>query len=405
MAELTFETLSFRMKDKETVQVTLLNLFVTEIPLSELMAIGPFSIVDSHTIAFEETYQHKAEKKFSGVLHAHFDSLKNKLTGNKVTYIHRNSGIPLFGNVAFGIVHRGSSIIEIKPVTSCNLDCVYCSISEGLSSKKNDFVIEEEYMIEELQKLLDFIDEPVEIHIGVQGEPFLYADMELLIGDLQKMEKVHTISIDTNGTLLSKERIDRLAANDKLQMNLSLDAIDEEVAKKVAGTKRYNVKHVKEMIAYASQKLSRVIVAPVLTVGFNEEEMEKIVQYIKSLPVQPILGIQNFLRYKTGRNAAKEMSWDDFYTLLEKLEKKYDIQLRLKKEDFNIRSVKELPKPFVEGDEVSAVIRSVDRFAKSSIAVAKGRSISLPNCFFRKGKKVRVKITRDKHNIFVGKVV
>ena len=39
---------------------------------------------------------------------------------------------------------------------------------------------------EELEKLLHFVDESVEIHIGVQGEPFLYDDMIPLIEDLQK---------------------------------------------------------------------------------------------------------------------------------------------------------------------------------------------------------------------------
>ncbi len=404
MAELSYETLSFMQKG-ENVQITLLNLFLAELPIQEFNSIGPFKILDPHTLEFTGTFQKKAEVKFAGLLHKAFENLTNKLTGNKAKYIHRNTGIPLYGNVAFGIINRGSSIIEIKPVTSCNLDCVYCSISEGLSSKKNDFVIEEAYLIEELEKLLDFIEKPVEIHIGVQGEPFLYADMELLIEDLQKMEQVHTISIDTNGTLLNEAKIDRLAKNDKLQMNMSLDAIDEDIARKVAGTKTYNVKHVKKMIAYASEKLNKVILAPVLTLGFNEEEMEKIILFIKSLEHKPILGIQNFLRYKTGRNPGKEMSWENFYTLLDKLEKKHDIKLKLQKEDFNIKPIKELKKPFVEGDEVSAMLKCEDRFPGSSIAVAKSRTISVPGMPFRWGKKVRLKITRDKHNIFVGKLV
>ncbi|MEK6905300.1 MAG: radical SAM protein, partial [Nanoarchaeota archaeon] len=216
-----------------------------------------------HTIEFKKIDQKKAGKRFSFLLAKYFDQLKHKLTGNPVTYIHKYSGIPLIGNVAFGIVYRNSSIIEIKPVTSCNLDCIYCSISEGLSSKKHDFVVEKDYLVEELQKLIDFVAEPVEVHVGVQGEPFLYADLENLFSDLQQMKYVHTISIDTNGTLLNKEMIDRLAKYDKLQLNLSLDAIDEEKAKQIAGTKSYNVKHVKEIIAYASKKL-KVIVAPVL---------------------------------------------------------------------------------------------------------------------------------------------
>ena len=135
----SYETLSFQEQGKD-LQVTLLNLFVTKIPIKEIEKIAKFELVDNHTIKFNHKNIEKVEGIFSFLLSKYLnDSLVNKLTGNKVTYVHKNSGIPLIGNVAFGIVHRGSSIIEIKPVTSCNLDCVYCSISEGLSSKKKRF--------------------------------------------------------------------------------------------------------------------------------------------------------------------------------------------------------------------------------------------------------------------------
>ena len=403
MAELKFDTLSFR-KENEYLKVTLLRLFSTKIPLEEVKAIAEFNLSDQHTISFNKIDQNKAETKFSFLLAKYFDHLTTNLTGNKATYVHRNSGIPLIGNVAFGIAYRNSSIIEIKPVTSCNLDCIYCSISEGLSSKKNDFVVEKDYLMEELQKIIDFVDEPLEIHIGVQGEPFLYDDIYNLIADLQTMELVHTISIDTNGTFLTKTKIDELSVNTKLQLNLSLDAIDPEIAKQMAGVKNYNIEHVKEMIGYASEKL-KVIVAPVLTKGYNETEIEKIILFIKSLKVQPKLGIQNFLKYKTGRTPAGEISWEEFYSFIADLEKKYDIKLKWNKDDFKIREIKELPKPFQAGDKINAIIKSIDRFPNSVIAVAKDRTISVPNCKFVKDKKIKVEISRDKHNIFVGKLV
>ena len=202
-------------------------------------------------------------------------------------------------------------------------------------------------------------------------------------------------------TLLNKEKIDRLSKNDKLQLNLSLDAIDENTAKKRAGVKNYDLEKVKELIVYASEKM-KVIVAPVMTQGYNEQEIEEIVKWVKTLKVQPILGIQNFLRYKTGRNPGKEISWEEFYSFIEKLEKKYEIKLKLNKEDFNIKKTKKLDKPFRKGDVINAVIKSVDRFQHSVIAVAQERNISVPNCQFKMDKKIRVKILRDKHNIFVG---
>ena len=273
-----------------------------------------------------------------------------------------------------------------------------------MSSKKTDFVIEKEYLLEELNKLLHLINEPVEIHVGVQGEPFLYADMENLLNDLNKIKQITTISIDTNCTLLSKEILNRLAHNKKLQFNFSLDSLDERLAKTIAGSPAYNLNHIQEIISYASKKF-KVIVAPVLMTKINEQEMEKIILFIKSLKHQPILGIQNFLIYKTGRNPAKSLPWPEFYALLEPLEKKHNIKLKLSKEDFHIRKTKDLPKPFHEGDIISAILKSPDRFPNTCIAVAKDRNISLPNCAFQKEKKVTIKIGRDKHNIFTGNIV
>jgi hypothetical protein len=326
------------------------------------------------------------------------------LTQNRVTYVHANSGIPLIGNVAFGIVYRNSSIVEIKPVTSCNLDCVYCSISEGLTSKKHDFVVEADYLLEELENLIEFIDQPIEAHIGVQGEPFLYADMIYLIKELQKNKNIHTISIDTNATLLTTKILEDLKTCTKLQFNLSLDAINPEKAKKIAGVKNYNIEHVKNIISKASKDF-KVIVAPVLVKGYNEDEIEDIIKFIKELEHKPILGIQNFLRYKTGRNPAKEITWDDFYALLDKLEKKYDMKLKLQKEDFNIKKTKTLEKPFDKDDIVNAKLICPDRFTNTSIAKAGTRTVSIPNCEFKKNKKVKVKILRSKHNIFIGKLI
>ncbi len=404
MAILTFQTLSFALTET-SLKVTLLKLFSTEIPLEELEALGKYQVKNPHTLVFPALDQEKAEVKFSYLLSRYFDKLKNNLTGNKAVYIHRNSGIPLIGNVAFGIVYRNSSLIEIKPITGCNLNCIYCSLSEGLNSCKVDYVVEKDYLIEELQKLLDFAAEPMEVHVGVQGEPFLYADLLELLTELNENKQIHTISVDTNATLLTKERIQELGKIKKLQLNISLDTLNENLSKKMAGIAHYNVKHVKEIIEYSLEKINRVIVAPVMVPGMNEKDMEDIIIWIKLLKKQPMLGIQNFLSYKTGKNPAKQWSWEKFYALLQSLEKKHKVKLKLYKEDFNIHKTKELPKPFVEDEIVTATVKCLDRFPHTIIAVAKDRNISVQSCQLQKEKKIKVKIIRDKHNIFTGKLV
>ncbi|MBT4805024.1 radical SAM protein [Candidatus Woesearchaeota archaeon] len=409
MAELAFKTLSFEIKG-EDLQVNLLRIFYAKIPLSELNQIGPFKLIDQHTLEFTDTYQEKAEMKFSYLLSNHFDNLKNSINGNKAVYVHQNSGIPLMGNVSFGIIYRNTSLIEIKPVTSCNLNCIYCSVGEGSNSKKTDFVVEKDYLVEELRKLLKVVKEPVEIHIGVQGEPFLYADLIPLVEDLYSNEQITVISMDSNFTLVTKSQMDKLAEfKDKLRFNVSLDAMNQELAEKLAGCK-YNLDYVLDMIKYAVKKEINILVAPVFIPGYNDNELEKITAFVKELGLEakskhPVLGIQNFLNYKTGRNPVRAKDWQEFYGMINDLECKIGLKQKLSATDFGIKKTIELEKPFQMGDEIKAIVKSVDRFPNSVIAVAKGRTISVPECRFKKDKKIKVKISRDKHNVFAGKIL
>ncbi|PIZ50936.1 hypothetical protein COY27_05305 [Candidatus Woesearchaeota archaeon CG_4_10_14_0_2_um_filter_33_13] len=405
MAHLNYKTLSFSL-EKDNLRINLLRIFYCKVPIIELKKIGFLKLIDENTIEFDNN---KAETKFSFLLNKYFQDLKNSINNNKTVYIHQNSGIPLIGHVSFGIVYRTSSLIEIKPVTSCNLNCIYCSVSEGKASDKVDFVVEKDYLIQELQELLNFVEEPVEVHIGVQGEPFLYADLVDLIKDLQNNKQITVVSMDTNFTLVTKSVIDQLAKFDKLRFNVSLDSMEEDLAEKMAGSK-YNLSYVLDMIKYAVKKKVKVLIAPVLVPGYNEKEMEKIVNFVKELGIKsaekhPNLGIQNFLNYKTGRNPTRAWQWTQFYKYIKELEQKTTTSLKLTQEKFGIHKTKALPKPFQEEDVVNATLKCSDRFKGSSIAVAKGRIISVPSVEFIKEKQVQLRILRDKHNIFTGRLV
>ena len=239
MLKLSFKTLEFKLKGKELV-VTLLKNFQTSLNIEQIS--GKVTLLDKNSIEISSKNDNKTELLFMGLLSTSFEGLINKINGNKTIYVHRNSGIPLIGNPSFGIVYRNTSLIEVKPSTSCNLNCIYCSVGEGKSSQKNDFVVEKDYLMEELEKVIKFVNEPVEIHIGVHGEPFLYADLIPLIEDINKNKMVKTVSLDTNFTLVSKSIINQLSQFNKLRINISLDSMDEEIANTMAGTK-YNLKN------------------------------------------------------------------------------------------------------------------------------------------------------------------
>ena len=112
---------------------------------------------------------------------------------------------------------------------------------------------------------------------------------------------------------------------------------------------------------------------------------------------------------------SKQMPWPEFYELLKKLEKQHDFKLIMNEEDFGITKTTPLPKPFKKDQIVEAVVKCPGRYKNEVIAAAQNRSITITNFkdFDRFNnnssgnydKRLKIKITSDKHNLFYGKVV
>ena len=176
-----FKSLEFSI-NKDLLNVSLYNIFCFEIPLDEIRKIDKnFRLKNINEIIFSKNTNKNSNKRFMFLIEKYMPNLKNKITQNKSIYIHENSSIPLFGLKFIGIIDKGSDMIEVKPLTSCNMNCIFCSVGEGISSKKEvDFIVEEEYIVNELAKLIDYKKKkgntiPISIWINPHGEPLLYS--------------------------------------------------------------------------------------------------------------------------------------------------------------------------------------------------------------------------------------
>jgi len=140
MAELSFKTLSFKKEDNKT-RINFLEIFYFYLDNNLLNKIGKFK-AKGNSIIFQGISEKRAERRFNSLLAKGFRDLKNTISGKKTIYVHKNSGIPLIGSNSFGLIDRNTSIIDIRPITSCNLNCIFCSVDAGLSSKNQaDFVV------------------------------------------------------------------------------------------------------------------------------------------------------------------------------------------------------------------------------------------------------------------------
>ena len=302
--------------------------------------------------------------------------LVHQLYQKPTVYLREESGIPLIGSNEFGVVDRGSNIIEIKPLTGCNFTCTYCSVDEGKNNKLYDYLIEEEYLVKVAAEVAATKTHPVEFNIGPHGEPLLYPRLVELVRDLKNIPNTEIISINTNGSLLSKKLIDDLAEAGLTRINLSLPALDQELASELAGVAQFPLKHLLAMLEYGKTKIN-FLLAPVIIPGKNEEEMKKIVELSKTITSPfPTIGIQNYLEYPKGRRPVKKaLDWDKFFDFIKKLEQETGKSLTSTKEEFRIFEENELQKPFHKDDAVDAELCMPGRYPNEMYARAKGRVI------------------------------
>ena len=406
MAELVFKDLGFE-RNNGRVRVNFLRLFYTYLEESSLEKIAPFE-VNKNSIKFDNVPESTARRKFEFLLSNAFRQLKNRLNNKTTFYIHQSSGIPLIGTNYFGLIDRGTNIIEVKPITSCNISCIFCSVDEGpLSRRKADFVVEKDYLVNEFRKIAEFKNSSsIDAHINAQGEPTLYADMVELVRGIMSVKGVKRSSIDTNGTLLTKQLVDELAEAGLTRINLSLNALDPEKAGKLAGYP-YNLAKVMEIARYIPAKMD-LIIAPVWVPGFNDEELPKLARFAEEIRAGkncPAIGIQNMLNYRFGRNIAESVPMDLFYKKMREIEQKHNVKLVFGKSAFDVVELPELPKPFRKGQVIEAEIALPGRIGNEKLAVAKDRLISVPDCHKEIGSKVKLRIKRTKHNIFLGELL
>ena len=391
----SFKDINFLEKE-DKIRIVLYRNYYFEIKKEELkdIKIVNKNTIDSNMIKKRE-YSH-----LMFLIERNLNKIRNRLNNKPTTIIFPNT-YPLIGHVAFGLIDRGTNLIEIKPNTGCNYKCIYCSISEGDDSRPHDFFIDADYLLNEFKKLCEIKENKVEAYIEPQGEPLLYPQINYLIKELNKIEKVNRVILNTNGLLLNKKKIEKLKEVGLNRINISVDSMSIDLERKITQTK-VNIKNTLKMIKYAISIGIDVMITPVWMKDINDNEIEKIIKFAKEN--NATLGIQNYLKYKYGRVPTEQIEFDVFYEKLEKLEKKYDMRLILKPEYLDIYKDNQLEKAFGRKEVVDVEILGKGRLKNETIGKARNRLVIIPNSWNKlsKKEKEKVKIIKTKHNINIG---
>ena len=320
--------------------------------------------------------------------------------------IDKQSGIPLIGNIAFGIVDRGSSCIQIRPISLCNMSCIFCSTDVGpkTTTHKTGYIVDPDYLIQEVNNVVE-IKEEVHANIDSVGEPASYEHLTYLIQELKKNKKIYFISMQSNGTYFTKEKIDELEKAGLNRIHLSIHSTDPEQCKELFGSQEYDINQILEVARHISKSKIELMLAPVLLPNINEEEVEKLVELSKELNCK--IGIQKYEEYKFSRKPkkVKKENYYKFYKRLEAWEKKHEVKLIYKHERGEIYKGRSLEKPIEIGERINTTILSDGWNEGQGIAAYKGRSITVKDCKAQEGDKINLKVLENKSNIYLAKRV
>lgn len=318
-----------------------------------------------------------------------------------------NSEIPLIGTIMFGLIDRGTNLIQMRPTSLCNLNCPYCSVDSGEKSKTrvNVYTVDKDHLVKWLKQLVEYKGDDLEANIDSVGEVLTYPDIIELIKDIKKIKQINKISMQTNGTLLTKEKIKELERAGLDSINLSINSLDNELAKELSGCAWYDVNKILDIAKEINNSKIELLLAPVYIKSVNDDEIVKLIKFAKELNCR--IGIQKYEIYKFGRRIknVKEMSWYSFYEQLKKWENEYKIKLRLGPLDFGIKKSKRFPKVFNKGNKIKVKIMLQGWMKYQMIGISNNRCITIINCNSKIDDIVNIKIIEDKNELYIGEMI
>lgn len=397
IAELKYDDLKFYYYDNK-IKCAFMKIFEFNIDflgLSELVEGGKIKV--SNGIIFLESERYK--KRILNEIDSGLLNMRSVIDNKPAIFIYDGLGIPLIGNNSFGITDQNTNWLEIKPITVCNLDCEFCSVSPRYRSY--DYVVSDDYLINETNKITKLKREKVNIFINAHGEPLLYSRMESLIFGLRKNKSIRKIIVVTNGSLLTDKKVSDLKDAGLDQINVSLHSLDRKNAKRIANANIFPDKIIKTILK--NKKKMEFVLTPVYVKGLNEIDIENLVKFSKENNIK--IQIQNYLTYRFGGGKFKPISMNIFYSMLKRWEEKYDIKLIPKSKEPIIKDPS-LKVPFRKNEIVRLKPIIPGRLKNEFICSKRERAVSLITRgeILRK-KLITAKIIRTKHNIIIAKEI
>jgi len=211
--------------------------------------------------------------------------------------------------------------IRVSVTSRCNFRCLYCMPNTPFEWEPHENILSYEEMFEFLRLA---IDEGVKKIRITGGEPLLRKDLYKFINMLYSYKPSLDLALTTNGYYL-KEQAKQLKEAGLKRVNISLDSLKNEVAKKIA--QKDVLDRVLEGIDEAIKVGFKVKLNSVIMKGINENEIIDLLEFAKNKGV-----IIRFIEFMENERAYPGIKRVESKEILEEISKEYNFK-ELKKDN------------------------------------------------------------------------
>ncbi len=204
--------------------------------------------------------------------------------------------------------------IRLSLIPACNFSCVYCKTENSFNKKY--LIRKPVFFINIIQNLKQYI-QIQKIHL-TGGEPTLYPYLAEIVQKLKEL-KIPEVSITTNGTLL-KSKFNQLYFAGLDSINLSLDAVEDYVLKRMGTKKRFSF--YEDIIQIIRNHNINLKINTTVLRGYNHHQILDLLEYFGKRKI-----VVRFLEYmKMG--VSEKLHQERFFgqkEILELIQTKYTI--------------------------------------------------------------------------------
>jgi GTP 3',8-cyclase len=168
--------------------------------------------------------------------------------------------------------NRIINYLRISITDRCNFRCIYCMPATFVSFIEHEKIARYEEILKAARLACELGITKIRI---TGGEPFARKDIMNFLERLCDIEQLRDVSITTNGSLLTREKIEKLISLGIKRLNFSLDTLDPKKFMQI--TRNDKFKEVWQAIINAHELgINPVKINSVILKGINDDEIENL---------------------------------------------------------------------------------------------------------------------------------